>query len=227
MQKDDIFQRYFGKNSTKHKIDLVEDIPSTSVPNNETYRAEGNINIDELSYLIKSLLDDTWEDNWGEFSDSSPNSLTESEEHIFPRITFKVLNRIPSKHKLGIKPRLMDITLDEKDSNYTLLMSRQWFDCEVEFLISHHTNKEAYELMTRFELFIEAYTGYFKRKGISEIVFLNETSVDSENSVLKHKSNKSLKYLILYERIGIERVRTTKALLTQIEANTKIANSIK
>lgn len=221
--KKDIFSKYFlSSSSPKTQVSFEEDFIETVQQNSERLTADGNLDIPGFTDAIRNLLDDTWEDGWGVFSDGAPTDTTNTNSMTFPHIIFDVMKRIPSINKKGIKPRMTQLVLDPDNSDYTLILSKRWFDCDCRFLIAHNTNKEAQELMTKFETFMEAYVGYFKKLGVTEIIFVSEDKYEPSESVLSDKSIKCLNYYLLFERIRVERVRTTKALLSQIEAQTQI-----
>lgn len=226
-QKDSIFENYFKNNKkptvTTHitKGNSSPGLTSYS-PQTVSQRADRNADMESFTDIFKSLLDDTWEDGWGTFTVESPTG-NDPESIEMPCIIFDVEDRVSSKNKTGIKSRQLEIIPDPDDENYTLIISRKWFDCEVSFLIINQTNREASRLMSRLESFIETYTGYFKRNGISELIFLREDKTKLKSKVLEGVPSKCLIYLMVLERISVERVRTTKEIRSQIKADAPTA----
>ena len=211
---------YFGDNNDSPSIEFLTQNPISELqPNVLSQRANCNSDIESFTGLFKKLLDDTWEDGWGEFTVEAPTNNSPDKIAV-PKIVFKVNKRIPSINKKGVKTRQVEINVDPDNSDYALVLSRKWFDCEVSFLIIHKTNLEVARLMNRLESFIETYTGYFKQNGLSEIIFLCEDNTNLKARALEGIPSKCLKYLIVLERISVERIRTTKEVRSQIEAFT-------
>lgn len=216
-----IADQYFSGKPITPPIYIAEQNPQQEGMNDQLsqgLRADGNIDIEGFSDKVKDLLDDSWEDEWGTFTMEEPTG-NDPESVNLPVISFGVVDRASSKNKKGLKSRQNEYMLDPEDENYTIIISRKWFDCIVEYMVFHKTNKESRELLKRFEVFMETYTGYFKEQGVSEMVFLNE--VDSRLSK-KYKEgipSTCIRYLMVLERITIQRVRTTKYLRSKIKAS--------
>lgn len=218
--ENNIFNNYFKNNSKTPITTTLNQGNFSPVSSSKavSQRADRNADLESFTDIFKSLLDDTWEDGWGTFTVESPTG-NDPESIDMPCIIFDVDKRVSSKSKPGLKSRQLEVRTDPEDDNYTLIISRKWFDCEVSFLIANRTNREASRLMSRLESFIEIYTGYFKQNGISEMIFLCEDKSELKNKVLEGVPSKCLKYLIVLERITVERVRTTKEIRSQIEAD--------
>ena len=217
---NDVFSMYFQKSGENPSITTNQGkLSPVSKPKNISQRANANSDMESFTDTFKTLLDDTWDDGWGVFTVESPTG-NDPNSVALPSIIFSVVERKPSKNKAGLKGRPFEMHLDPDNEDYTIILSRKWFDCEVEFLITHRTNREASQLMTKLELFIEAYVGYFKQQGLSEMIFIGESKSKLSNKSLEGIPSKCLSYLIVLERISTVRVRTTKEIRSQIEANT-------
>jgi len=81
------------------------------------------------------------------------------------------------------------------------LIYRQWFDCVVEFDFYGRTDTETRKLQARFESLLSIYTGYLKRKGVSEIMFLKEVSARNSLNFTEQVNMKCLMYFVRLERI--------------------------
>lgn len=224
MSSQSVFDNYFGKSKVPITTTIKQDFNcGKSSPNPVTrtvsQRADSNADLESFTDIFKSLLDDTWDDGWGTFTVEAPN-WNNPESISTPCIVFDVEERVPSKNKIGIKSRQLEVVPDPDDTSYAFIVSRKWFDCEVSFLIASQTNREASRLMTKLETFIDTYTGYFKQNGLSEFIFLREDKSKLKEKVLEGVPSKCLVYLIVLERISIERVRSTKEIRSQIEAET-------
>lgn len=231
MKSEDIFKNYFVGNGLKEK-------PHTNVnaniPNNDyisgtitqtsepidtvrSLRANGNIDIEGFTDKVKFLLNEVWDDGWGDFTMESPTGQNPDNTPL-PVISFGVVHRTPSKNKIGLKGRPTELYLDPENDNYTIILNRKWFDCQIEFVFFASSNLDARRLMQKFELFMDTYIGYFKEAGISELIFQEE--VDSRLSS-KYKDglpSTCLHYTMVLERIIVDKVKTTKELRTKIQS---------
>lgn len=217
----DIFKDYFPPHSkSPHTVEILDNYSEPAVhsqPLNSIQRlkAQGNIDVEGFTDRLKALLDEAWEDDWGEFTWESPTD-NDPENAMMPVISFDVVSRAPSKGKAGVKARPTEVILDPDNEDYTLILHRQWFDCTVEFLIFHRTNREANALMSRFEAFLDAYKGFFKEQGVSEMIFQGEFDSRLSRKYKDGMPSSCLHYFIVFERILVERIRTTKELRTKI-----------
>lgn len=223
---EDMANSYFPKsNFTKTSEEDAElntvgsSIIANTNPNTSTTQqyADSNADVDSFTDNIASLLNDTWEDGWGYLTMEEPTG-NDIEKTPLPAVTFDVVHRIPSNSKKGLKPRLTEIRLDPTDENYTLIVSRNWFDYTIEFMFFDKTNRGSRVLMNRFETFIETYIGFFKENGVSEMIFSEEVDSRLSKKYKDHIPSTCLRYLLVMERISVQRVRTTNVIRSKIQA---------
>lgn len=213
---NDIFQNYFPKAPTTNSRPSSISTPDKLYLPKDRMKAKGNTDIEGFTNRVKSLLDKSWEDGWGEFTIENPTGQ-DADNLNFPIVTFDVVKRIPSTGKIGLKARPTEAILDPENADYTLILHRRWFDCIGEFTVFHRTNKEVRSLLTRLEMFLETYRGFFKDEGVSELIFKEEID---PRLALKFKDgipSGTLQYLIVIERIVVERTRTTKEIRSKIK----------
>jgi hypothetical protein len=120
-----------------------------------------------------------------------------------PQITVDTNSRDIAE-KMPLKPVLINTIKEKVNGNYTgdsLLIYRQWFDCVVEFDFYGRTSKETRELLYKFESLLSIYTGYLKRQGVSEIIFLKEVSARNSLNFTEQTPMKCLMYWVRLERI--------------------------
>lgn len=246
------FFNYFGNDSTDDKVNMITKSP-TSVNEEKNIRqnikdnkftigsfnltADDNIDtVSQLAEILKQLLNAAWGTGWGEISPDLKKG-EDSAKIVLPQITLDTNNREVAE-KMPLKPVLMQTVKEEingKPTGDSILIYRQWFDCVVEFDFYARTSKEARDLLARFESLISIYTGYLKRKGISEIMFLKETSARTSLNFMEQVPMKCLMYYVRFERItpirqslinkinasvGIEAINDDKINMV-IEANQK------
>lgn len=226
--QQDIFNSYFPKATSLNNttvdgmgLEIVDSITAnvdTTISGNiPKQTAKDNADVEKFTDRLSALLDDTFEDDWGYLTMEEPTGI-DPENTKLPCVTFDVVHREPSKKKKGIKSRLTEITIDPTDDNYSLIISRQWFDYIIEFMFFDKTNRGSRILMGRIETFLETYKGFFKEQGISEIVFQEEVDSRLSKKFKDHIPSTCLRYFLLMERISVQRVRTTKEIRSKIQA---------
>ena len=200
-QKDDATYTY-----KENKINPREDVKSNCFTSDfESLRlmADNNIDgIDQLCDILKKLLNAAWGSDWGEISPDLKKGEDSSKIKV-PQITVDINNREIAE-QMPLKPVLINTVKEKVNGVYTgdsLLIYRQWFDCVIEFNFYGRTSKETRELLYKFESLLSIYTGYLKRQGISEIIFLKEVSAKNSLNFTEQTPMKCLMYWVRFERI--------------------------
>ena len=194
-------------------------------------KADGNIsNIEDLANILKQLCNAAWGDDWGELS-LDIKTGEDSADITLPQILVDTNTRDISEGLGSLKPVLMDVQ-DEKDENGNetgdaFLMYRQWFDVNVEFDIFARNSKECRELSKKFEELVLVYTGYLKRKGLSEIFFLREISPKSSLNFSENIPMRCILYYVRFESIIPIRVSTINEINAKIGANQVTSTKVK
>lgn len=165
--------------------------------------ADGNIDgIEQLCNILKKLLNAAWGSNWGEISPDLKKG-EDSAKIIIPQITAEINNRDIAED-MPLKPVLINTIKEKvngKETGDSFLVYRQWFDNVIEFDFYGRTSKEARDLQSRFESLLSIYSGYLKRKGVSEIIFLKEISAKNSLNFTEQTPMKCLMYWVRFERI--------------------------
>ena len=245
--KEDITKIIVKENDTTYTYKDNNINPRENILNN--YYTQGNLalmaddnidGIEQLCGVLKKLLNAAWGSDWGEISPDLKKGENSSQIKI-PQITAEINNRDIAE-KMPLKPVLINTVKEKVNGEYTgdsLLIYRQWFDCVIEFNFYGRTSKEARNLQYKFESLISIYTGYLKRQGISEIIFLKEVSAKKSLNFTEQTPMKCLMYWVRFERItpirqslinrinadiGIEALNDDKVRMV-IEANKSIVNN--
>ena len=194
-------------------------------------KADGNIsNIYELANIIKQLCNAAWGQDWGELSLDIKKG--ENSANIkMPQILMDTNTRDVSEVLGNVKPILFD-TQEELDENGnptgdSFLLYRQWFDSNIEFDIFAENSKECRELSEKLETLLLIYSGYLKRKGLSEIFFLREISPKSSLNFSENVSMRCILYYVRFESITAVRVSTINSINTQIGAGKVNTSEVK
>lgn len=131
-------------------------------------------------------------------SDRLKYNVTDPQIHLDnPVITYKTVSRVPYKE---LKPRIRD-TVSDMDSNMIGNIYAQKFESVIQFNIFASVYDLAEEVMDKFEEMMIKYAGFFKQRGVSELVFSEELS-DSEYDMFRQiVSVRSIRYKVYTERI--------------------------
>lgn len=127
--------------------------------------------------LMHRTLKAAWGNDWGTFCEAFPNGRDPQQTKL-PVITYQVISKRPGiVSKDGtreLKPRLRDtVRLAATDTSPADVVSiyAQWFDHDIVFELWEETNTALTQLGERFEEFMMTYSGYFKSRGVGEIIF--------------------------------------------------------
>lgn len=114
-----------------------------------------------------------------------------------PIITYKTVSRVPYKE---LKPRVRD-TVNDSDSGLIGSVYAQKFESVIQFNFFASVYDLAEEVMNSFEDMMIKYAGYFKRNGVSDIIFSEELH-DSEYDLFRQViSVRNIRYKVYTERI--------------------------
>lgn len=207
--KNDVSKIIAEKNDTTYTYNENQINPRENIENNYfslgelSLMADDNIDgIEQLCDILKKLLNAAWGSNWGEISPELKKG-EDSSKIVTPQITVDINNRDIAE-KMPLKPVLINTVKEKVNGQYTgdsLLIYRQWFDCVVEFDFYGRTAKETRQLQYKFESLLAIYTGYLKRQGVSEILFLKEVSSRNSLNFTEQVPMKCLMYWVRFERI--------------------------
>ena len=235
---EDIYNNYFKdlhdnepEDNTKkliytensNSIHTKEITPGTDHEVSYYNKADGNIsNIEDLINIIKQLCNAAWGNNWGEMSLDIKKGEDSSNIKL-PQIIADINTRDISEGLSNLKPLLTEVQKEiDENGNETgdaFLIYRQWFDANIEFDIYGNNPKECRELCQKFEELITIYSGYLKRKGLSEIFFLREISPKSSLNFSENIPMRCILYYVRFENITPVRVSVINSINTQIGAN--------
>ena len=238
---EEAFKNYFSDEPLKENSDLTGLIAKPE-DKTYTYKSDENIrtnvdkhafttdvshltaddNVDSLEQLcniIKPLLNAAWGTSWGEFSPDLKRGEN-SDRIIVPQITVDI-NERDCADKMPLKPVLTNTVkeiVNGVETGDSLLIYRQWFDCNIEFDFYGRTSKEVRDLQNKFEILIQVYAGYLKRHGVSEIIFLREMSARNSLNFTEQTPMRCLVFYVRFERITPVRRSLINKINTSIGA---------
>lgn len=124
-----------------------------------------------------------------------------SEWEQYPVVTYWVRHREPAAGFRETKPRIRGQIQDPADPQRFVTVLGQNFDYVLAFTAMAKSPDEAQELLDRLEDFMLTYTGYFKQKGVGDIVFQEQL----EDEVITSWRDPVAAMTVLY-RVRLERL---------------------
>lgn len=116
-----------------------------------------------------------------------------------PIVMYEVISRIPHFEQ---KPRLLEDVIDSdgKNKRFGSIWSQK-FKSIIQFNIVACDYFEANKVMNTFEDMIMKYTGYFKKNGVSEIIFQKQFTDKNLDKYRQYLSVRSLQYMVVTEKL--------------------------
>ena len=118
-----------------------------------------------------------------------------------PIILYEVINRVP---KLERKPRQLEEIVERINPDEQTRLGRIWsqrFSCVIQFNVVASDYITANAVMTTLEDTIFTYTGYFKSKGVAELIFKRHFTDKTYDRYRQWLSVRSLQYDIEIEKL--------------------------
>ena len=130
-----------------------------------------------------------------------------------PIITYKLISRKP---KGEIKPRFREDFIESKDGNTGRVgeIYGQKFKCQIQFNIFASVYEVAEQVMERFEDLMITYAGYFKKNGVAELLFDQQYTDQSFETMRQTLSIRNISYYVEVEKITVIMRESIKAIET-------------
>lgn len=148
---------------------------------------------------VKQLLDAAWGKDWGTFCEAFPNGK-ETDSVKLPVITYSLKEMQPgviSKNGTReIKARHRETYIEDVNGNGSRAIEvfGRIFDCVVVFEVWEENNVKASALAKEFMIFIDLYLGYFKSRGVKELIFRHLKNTTESGSWRDNVVCRSLNY---------------------------------
>jgi hypothetical protein len=133
-----------------------------------------------------------------------------SDETEFPLITYRLIHREISDDFKEVKPRYRTTIIHPDNPEEFIELKGQIFECLVEFDIFSQTAEEADTLVEELDDFILTYKGFFKMKGVQEILFHCQYEDQAISDFKFPIAFRPIQYIIRFEKI-------TPIFLSQIQ----------
>lgn len=163
------------------------------------FTANGTADIEDLTDSIHRLLNAVRGVGWGVFSSEYPTD-NDPDNNPMPHVTYSLDRRVHTKDR-NVKAQRFASVPDPEHRGENIQIYRTWFDCDLQFEIFADSNLDAMREAQRFEEFIEAYKGYFKEQGISEMVFKEERKSGVSNEYRQTFPKRTIVYTVRIERV--------------------------
>jgi len=137
-------------------------------------------------------------------NDGPRRVLDPAEKIDHPIIFYKVVSRVPREK--NYKPRFREDIYDRNPDGSELRQGAiygQFFDCEIQFDIIASDYSAADRVMNAFEDAMQKYAGFFKRNGVSEVLFAKQFTDENLDIYRQKMSVRSLIYDVTIERIRL------------------------
>jgi len=137
-------------------------------------------------------------------NDGPRRVLDPAEKIDHPIIFYKVVSRVPREK--NYKPRFREDIYDRNPDGSELRQGAiygQFFDCEIQFDIVASDYSAADRVMNAFEDAMQKYAGFFKRNGVSEVLFAKQFTDENLDIYRQKMSVRSLVYDVAIERIRL------------------------
>ena len=118
-----------------------------------------------------------------------------------PVILYEVVDRVPHNE---LKPRQLEDIVEQIDENGRTRTGRIWsqrFDCVIQFNVVASDYATANKVMSTLEDAIFTYSGYFKSKGVGELLFKRHFTDKTYDRYRQWLSVRSLQYRLVIEKL--------------------------
>ena len=193
-----------GESGAPKKIN--KDKASYSVIEGQTKftRADNKASFEDFIEMVNRMVQKALARYNVEFSsdEGSRYKVQATETLSNPHIQFSIKSRKP-KNDMYAKPKAMEEFAENGDGSRKGIVYSQFFDYEIQFDILASDYITANKVMNAFEDAMFNYTGYFKRNGVSELLFLKQYTDTNLDAYRNTVSVRSLEYLVTIDRIRV------------------------
>lgn len=131
-----------------------------------------------------------------------------------PVITYKVLYRKPDGElKQRVRQEVIEDVSDPDEQRIGTIYGQK-FDCLIQFNVFASVYDVAEEVMEEFEKQILTYTGFFKKNGVAEVLFSEQTTDSSYDMYRQTISVRNIRYRVKVEKLTAVFQETIKEVET-------------
>lgn len=168
--------------------------------------AQGNLDYDQFTTLIRRMLIAAWGDKWGTFVADAPTGGDPTDIKL-PIITYQLSKLTAGKvgeNRREIRPRLRNTYREQNiDGNAPPITEilGQYMDAEIVFEVWEESNAKAEKLAKKFRDFMKIYAGYFKEQGLKEIYFILMSATPNGEILRDNSVCRKLVYFVKFEEL--------------------------
>lgn len=165
-------------------------------------KAADNATLEDFISMLAEVCSKTMQKWQAELNPNEGAVIKDDDQKLeHPIILYEVVNRIPYNE---LKPRQLEDIVETVDSEGHTRLGRIWsqrFDCIVQFNVVASDYYTANQVMTTLEDAILTYSGYFKSKGVGELLFKRHFTDKNYDRYRQWLSVRSLQYRLVVEKL--------------------------
>ncbi len=201
---ESLLQRDIDNESNIVSNQKMEEIKKSNLSKRQT--AYKTANLQDFIQMVSKVTSMALKDKEVEFvPDEGKRIIIDPSEKIdHPYITYKIIDRRP---KAELKPRERESLIQEdvykdKEGRQGRIYGQK-FKCIIQFNIIASEYSEADVVMNTFEELILAYTHYFKKNGVAELLFEKHFTDENFDIFRQNISVRSLQYYVEVEKLTV------------------------
>ena len=195
-----VHHNHFEELLTKH-----EQLTRTPIPKkdfSQPLKATKNATLEDFISMLAEVCSRVMKPWQAELNPNEGAVLKDNDKMLdHPVILYEVVDRTP---KLELKPRQLEEVIEEIEPGKQTRHGRTWsqrFSCVIQFNVVASDYATANAVMSTLEDTIFTYTGYFKSKGVAELVFRRHFTDKTYDRYRQWLSVRSLQYDIEIEKL--------------------------
>lgn len=165
-------------------------------------KSEKNATLDDLISMIAMICSKSLKKYDAVFNPDEGAIIDDQKEKLeHPYILYKVIERKP---KLELKPRQMENIIEDIDDKGNRRFGTVWAQrqtCIVQFDVVAQDYETANKVMSTFEETMFSYSGYFKNKGVAELLFSKYFTDVNLDKYRQEFSVRSIQYSVEIEKL--------------------------
>ena len=174
--------------------------------------ADKKLSISQFFAMLKNMIKKTNKD-WQIIPEAGINTSV-SDENNTPIITYKIHKRV-SGERSARKPQKKQSYENTNQEKGMIVEYSQRFESIIEFGIYGNTYEEADDTREKFEEFLIDYLGHFRKQGVLELVFEEQTEDEAIEIRGQDLSKQTLRYFL---RTQVVR-KSTRSTIEKIETD--------
>ena len=165
-------------------------------------KAADNASLEDFISMLAEVCSKTMQRWHAELNPNEGAVLKDEDQKLeHPVILYEVISRIPYNE---LKPRQLEDIIEKVDEEGHVRLGRIWsqrFDCVIQFNVVASDYSTANAVMTTLEDAILTYSGYFKSKGVGELLFKRHFTDKNYDRYRQWLSVRSLQYRLVVEKL--------------------------